>query len=147
MKKKIANILRKTGNTACDNKAETLENTSGELSSLHFRSLSLHSNQIIAIIDLLKEGTGNLKSISFSYNNSVGDIGAISLAEKLPDSVSEIGLVDCNISDIGGRELLKLAKKSPNLRMLCIEENNFSEALKREFRKFGSMNSGILVVV
>lgn len=43
-----------------------------------------------------------IKSISFSYNSSLGDLGAIALSKDLSKNICEIGLVNCGISDVGG---------------------------------------------
>ena len=82
-----------------------------------------------------------IKSISFSYNNLIGDIGATVLARSLLSSICEIGLVDCGINDKGGTEILNWVKTLPNLTMICIEQNNFSEKLKMEFKVFQKRES------
>ena len=70
----------------------------------------------------------------------------IVLMKNLPKSICEIGLVNCGISDIGGIEILQCMLNSPNLQMICMEQNNFSEKLKLEFNKFRTANPHILVV-
>jgi hypothetical protein len=55
-------------------------------------------------------------------------------------------LVDCGIGDRGGTEILNWAKASSNLKMICIEQNNFSEKLKMEFNVFKKENLRITVV-
>lgn len=147
---KIANILRKIGTKKCLEKAKMLDNASSPVSTLHLRDLDLNSSNIISISNCLKQQEGTnyslLKSISFSYNKLIGDTGVIALTESLPKSICEIGLVNCGINDIGGIELLNWMKNSPNLRMVCIEQNNFSEKLRLKFKKFSADNPQILVV-
>lgn len=147
-KRSIACVLRNIGTAKCVKKAEALEQE-GTLSSLHFRGLDLNVSHVQAIAHCLsqeQEGKGGYSSISFSYN-VIGDLGATALAKHLPKSVSEIGLVGCGIGDAGGAELLKWMKNAPALRMACIEQNHFSEALRREFKAFSKEHPQILVVV
>ena len=66
--------------------------------------------------------------------------------KKLPKSILEIGLVNCGINDIGGAEILNWMRSASSLRMICIEQNNFSENLKSEFKQFSNHNPQILVV-
>ncbi|MFK7776029.1 MAG: hypothetical protein AB8F94_28150 [Saprospiraceae bacterium] len=128
-------------------KAEILESKSSPSHSLHLRDLALTSSDIAAIASCLKQEENHLlNSISFSYNHHLGDSGAIALSKNLPKSICEIGLVNCGISDLGGIEMLNWMNNAPNLRMICMEQNNFSESLKFEFNKFSAANPSILVV-
>lgn len=149
MHKKIAKVLRKIGNSACLEKAKQLEDEVDQTRTLNLRNLSLKPNDIIAIADVLKheKDTDFIKSISLSYNNLMGDVGATVLARSLPASIGEIGLVDCGIGDQGGRELLNWMKTSSKLTMICMEQNNFSDKLKIEFKTFKLNNPKILVVI
>ena len=128
-----------------------LENIKQPTNQLHLRNLGLTSSEVMAIAQALSEGTTGkknaLRSVSFSYNPLLGDRGAIALAKAFPPSIVEIGLVNCSIGDPGGKELLEWAKRARNLRMICIEQNNFSENLKMEFRKFSHNHPHIMVVV
>ena len=148
---KIALVLRKTGNSKCIEKAKNLENDGDETRTLNLRKLSLMPNDIIAIADILKQEKDSdasfIKSISFSYNNLIGDLGATALARNLPSSIAEIGLVDCGIGDKGGNEMLKWIKNSTHLEMICMEQNNFSDKLKMEFEAFKGNNPQITVVI
>ncbi len=148
--KKIAKVLRKTGNLECQKKAEILEIEGSQTSTLNLRNLGLKTIDIVAIADILEKEKGNnddvIKSISFSYNHLIGDMGATLIAKSLPSSISEIGLVDCGIGDKGGTEILNWMKISPQLRMICIEQNNFSDKLKMGFKVFKKDNPRIIVV-
>jgi hypothetical protein len=99
------------------------------------------------LADCLKDEKGALTSISFSYNGALGDAGAITLSKSLPSDISEIGLVKCGIADRGGIEILHWMKSATQLRMICIEQNNFSEQLKFEYRQFSANHPKVLVVV
>lgn len=148
MHKKIASILRKTGNSACLQKAKNLENNSYQSHTLQLRNLGLLTKDIIAIANVLEQekDTTSLKSISFSYNQ-MGDLGATAVARSLPASLHEIGFVACGIGDTGGRELLHWLQKARHLHMICIEQNNFSKQLQMEFELFKKDNPQILVVI
>lgn len=151
MLKKIAEVLRNTQNLECLKKAESLETEVSQIGTLNLRNLGLNPIDITAITSILEQGKNNnddfIKSISFSYNNLIGDIGAIDIARSLPSSISEIGLVDCGIGDKGGNEILNWIKTSPNVKMICIEQNNFSDQLKVEFNIFKKNNPKIMVVI
>ncbi len=64
----------------------------------------------------------------------------------MPESIREIGLVNCGIGDIGEIELMSWMSNSSNLQMICVEQNNFSTEFRLEFKKFRANNPQILVV-
>ena len=146
----IAKILRIIGSKKCLERAEILEDESFSMSSLNLRDLGLNSSNIKFIAGCLKQekerNTDFLKSVSFSYNYHLGDLGVIALIRNLPTSICEIGLVDCGISDIGGIEILSWMRDSPMLQMICMEQNNFSAELRLKFKKFSASNPHVLVV-
>lgn len=151
MYKKIASVLRKTGNLDCLNKAKNLEMDSQEASALNLRNLDLKPADVVLIADILRAAKDDqddgIQSISFSYNHLLGDRGATAIARSLPLSICEIGLVDCGIGDEGGKEILNWMKTSPRLKMICIEQNKFSDKLKMEFIVFKKNNPKIMVVI
>jgi hypothetical protein len=149
MLKKIAKILRKNGNLECIEKANIFDENTSNINSLNLRSLRLELPHVIEIASTLEQdkiSANTLKSISFSYNNLIGDHGAAVLAEKLPLTINEIGLVDCGINDSGGIEILNWMEKSTHLRMICIEHNNFSNDVKIKFNLFKKENPHIIVI-
>ena len=95
------------------------------------RNSSLTAKDIPIIIEKLHP---NVKVFSLSYNN-LGDKGIVELCEKLPVSIEELGLVHCNICDVGGEALLEWIKKAKHLKMVCIEQNNFSSEIRDKFIK------------
>lgn len=147
---KIATILRSIGSIKCLKKAEGLIHVASPMSNLHLRNLDLNSSDITSLVSSFQEGTEvnnySIKSISFSYNNLLGDNGAIVLMKNLTKSITEVGLVSCGITDIGGREILNWMRNSPNLQMICMEQNSFSEKLRLEFKAFKADNPRILVI-
>ncbi len=99
IQKNIAQVLRKTSNAACLNKADSLENDRKSPLVLQLRSLSLNSSDIIEIASILEQEKNNsnaiVTSISCSYNQLIGDAGAATLANTFAPSIREIGIVDC----------------------------------------------------
>lgn len=148
MYNKIAAVLRNIGNQHCIEKANALEAMAYQTSSLYLRNLDLRTEDIIAISEVLnnESNVNELKSISFSYNKQIGDIGTSVLMKSLPVSICEVGLVDCGIGDQGGIEILQWINSAPDLSMLCIEKNCFSDPLKIQFNAFKSNNPKIMVV-
>lgn len=118
--KEIAKRLREKGSEACIQKAEMLENNPSEMRNLSLRNLGLDEKDIAELMTILEQenDTAFLRSISFSYNTLIGDVGATLLAKKLPYSTSEIGLVGCGIGDEGGAEVLNWMRKAQNLQMI-----------------------------
>lgn len=151
MLKEIASVLRQTGNLECLKAAENLENKPHPYRTLHFRSLDLKPQDILALATIIEQATqetkAQIKSISFSYNNLMGDAGATALAGCLPPSICEIGLVGCGIGDKGGYEMLHWMKTATNLHMICMEQNNFSEKLKMEITAFQKKNPEVMIVL
>ena len=149
MHKKIANVLRTIGNSKCLIKAKRLEADSFRSRALNLRDLGLEQRHIIAVADVIRHEKDSypITSISFSYNTLMGDIGATALAKSLPTALSEMGLVDCGIGDIGGYTILNWMKSATHLNMICMEQNTFSDKLKSEFRAFKAHHPDIVVVV
>lgn len=127
------------------NKTEKYLNIS---TNFHFRKLGLQASDIASILNKLKPTNmrKSVHSISFSYNPRLGDTGVISILNAMPKTIREIGLVDCSMTDIAGKELLKNIPEYTNLKMLCIEQNNFTDKIKEEFKLFSQKNPQILVV-
>jgi hypothetical protein len=131
-------------------KVESLEIEVSQIGTLNLRNLGLKPIDITAITNILEQENNNdgfIKSISFSYNDLIGNVGATKIAKSLPLSICEIGLVGCGIGDKGGNEILNCIKKLPDLKMICIERNNFSDHLKMKFITFKKNNPKIMVVI
>ena len=73
-----------------------------------------------------------LGSFSLSYN-AIGDEGAKNLADSLPATLTELGLVGCSIGDRGGKAILDWAKHANGLQMICIEDNKMSDEMRKHF--------------
>lgn len=70
--------------------------------------------------------------MSFSYNQFIGDIGTGIILTNLPKTIREI--------------VLKI-KALTRLKILCIDQNIFSNLIKKEFKAFSTMNPQVLVVI
>ena len=148
MHKKIASVLKTIGTSKCVEKAKYLEAESFRTRALNLRDLNLEQKHIIAIADVIRheKDTYTITSISFSYNSLMGDLGAVVLAKSFPLSLFEIGLVGCGIGDKGGSAILSWMKNATQLKMICIEQNNFSEHLKMEYTAFKLEHPDIMVL-
>lgn len=113
---------------------------------LHLRSQNLSAADIPEVIRAI-HASGGIHSLSLSYNPGIGDVGTIALMEKLPQSITELGMVGCAIGDAGGEAILDWVKKTPGLRMACIEENHFTERLKADFLKMARGRTGLMLVI
>lgn len=148
---RVAEVLRDLGRKECIETAALLAHSDKHNRRLHLRSLSLSSDEAALVAIALKgnEATGdtNIESISFSHNRGLGNDGAIALINALPISIRELGFVNCGIRVLGGQELLRWMESATNLKMMCAEQNSFSDKLKSEYHKFSIANPQIMVVV
>jgi hypothetical protein len=99
-----------------------------------------------AIQAIHSQGGPALHSVSLSYNK-VSDQVMVSLVKRLPPTVTEVGLVQCGLSDLGGEALLAWAGGATKLQILCVEQNTFSQPLRAKFSALRQRRPGLLVVV
>lgn len=148
----LIDALRSTNNPVSNKAAETLLSLKkGESSyDLHLRHADLNHGQIKSIVEAVKavheNGGPSLHSFSLSYNANLGDAGVLVLVNNLPQTVTEIGLVQSGLGDLGGEALIRWAANAKQLRWLCVEGNTFSNDVKDKLRKFGQESSHLLVV-
>ena len=149
LKKELPKYLRLKASGILLEKINAIQSNSNHSDTLNFRNLELDSSDVLSIMEIVTQSNANkfIKSISFSYNRLIGDDGTITILNTLSNTVNEIGLVDCGIGDRGGKIILKKIKNLTNLKMLCIEQNNFSDPIKQEFKTFSSYNPQVLIVV
>lgn len=149
----LITALRSIGTPGCLVAADRLEASTVSQAGfdLHLRRAGLTQADAQVLADgMLRANAGNtlsLRSFSASYNPDLGDVGAAILATSFPASMTEIGLVGCSVGDAGARPILEWARNAPNLRMVCVEGNNFSAGIKVQFRDLASSGRNILVVV
>ena len=149
----LVDVLRSTNKPMCEavaSKLSQLKDNNAKF-DLHLRSAGLNQDEVKRIAEAIKavhnEGGPSLQSFSLSYNTGVSDEGVLSLVKNLPTTLTEIGLVGCNIGDTGGDALAAWAANAPKLHWLCVEQNHFSQATKNRLKKLGEARSGLLVIV
>jgi hypothetical protein len=148
----LINALRLTNNPVSNKVAETLLSLKNSESSydLHLRDADLNLNQIKSIAEAIKivheNGGPSLQSFSMSYNSNLGDEGVSILVKSLPQTITEIGLVQSAIGDNGAEALIGWATNAKQLRWLCVEGNIFSNDIKDRLKKIGQERSDLLVV-
>lgn len=140
-------MLRSIGTPTCIAEASRIESLPTLKRRFHFRNLNLSTKHLETLFDILdQEQEYRINSISFSHN-PIGDEGASIIANRLPDYIEEIGLVNCGIGDVGARAILEMLNELPELDMISIEANNLSDTLKLEYQKFGAFNPDLMVMV
>ena len=149
----LVDALRSTDKPVCKavaSKLSRLKDNNAKF-DLHLRSAGLNQDEVRSIAEAIKavhdEGGPSLQSFSLSYNTDVRDEGVLHLVENLPSTLTEIGLVGCNVNDAGGNALAVWAANAPKLHWLCVEQNNFSQVTKNKLKKLGEARSGLLVIV
>jgi hypothetical protein len=104
----------------CNDLAKNLESSVGHLASynLHLRSASLSNAEAKlfseAIKSVHKDATLSLLSFSFSYNPDIKQSGLSILLDALPDHITELGLVGCNLDDLCDNSIISFLSRSKN---------------------------------
>lgn len=149
----LITALRLIGTSGCLAAADRLEASTGSQTGfdLHLRRAGLNQADAQVLADgMLRANAGHtlsLRSFSASYNPELGDVGAATLAAAFPATMTELGLVGCSVGDAGARPILEWARSAPNLRMICVEKNDFSAGIREQFRDLASLGGNMLVVV
>lgn len=148
----IAEILRSLSTQHCLRKADRIEEDEDEFTGkLDLRHLSLWATDVSRLVrdicQLNMETSGMLSSIDLSFNILLSDEGAMALANHLPRSLSEVHLVDCGIGDMGGMALLEWMDDAHGLRIINLEQNNISRAMRERFAAFANDNPQIMIIL
>ncbi len=147
---KIAAVLRAIGGNVCNTAAQRLEADNNSI-SLHLRNAGLSAADAVTLSQILQalstEEASTIDSFSLSYNNEIGNTGATAIAKALPRTLRELGMVGCNIGEQGGRTLLQWAANATDLRVICVEDNQFSTQLKDQFIELKQASKHLLVAV
>ena len=70
------------------------------------------------------------------------------LGSTLPTKhLAALGVVDCDLDDDSAYLIAEFISKCQSLRMVCVEENNFSEQAKDSIVKAGSKLAGCTTIV
>ena len=119
---------------------------------LHLRSanLSIEDAEGVAggIRALHSQPKALLTSFSVSYNTGLQRKGLSSLLSTLPTKhLAALGVVDCDLDDDSAYLIAEFISKCQSLRMVCVEENNFSEQAKDSIVEAGSKLAGCTTIV
>ena len=102
--------------------------------NLHLRNAKIDVYDAELIAFSLKKIHQNqqiiLNSFSISFNLTLNSDGLKLLLNSLPDHIHSLGLVACNFDDAAGKLIMSFLSRSKNLKMVCIEDNNFSNSMK-----------------
>ena len=102
--------------------------------NLHLRNAKIDFYDAELIAFSLKKIHQNqqiiLNSFSISFNPTLNSDGLKLLLNSLPDHIHSLGLVACNFDDAAGKLIMSFLSRSKNLKMVCIEDNNFSNSMK-----------------
>jgi hypothetical protein len=156
LRSKLVEALGTSTNAAMLKEAERLQKgqrtgVSAAHIDLHLRSAALEERDIALIAEVMRglddDEARFLSSFSLSYNGGVGDEGAVRMANSLPVSLPELGLVGCAIGNRGGEALLGWLEQTTRMRMICIEGNQFSNTIAKGFRAVARNRPGLTVFV
>ena len=149
----LISTLRGMEKKVCDTAAQTMETSlaSDSVLSLHLRSAGLDLSDAKNLAKALRNLSANpesarLSSFSVSYNRGLGDPGTVALAQALPHTVRDIGFVRCNMGDEGALALLEWAKQTSSVKMICIEQNNFSADTRSLYQQYRQSNPAATVI-
>jgi hypothetical protein len=141
-------ILQASGVAKLETIANQIKDNTALEDTLALRAKWLNKTDIESIMNAFKNYKGQVpvKTLSFSYNVEIGNEGAMIIAASLPKSIASLGLVGCGINDVGGEAIFSWMTKATQLKMICVESNNFSTQLKQKYSDFAKRNPTILVV-
>jgi len=128
LEKSLQSALRAIGSDVTMAAVDNLANSafSSSVLNVHLRNARITARDVNLLANALNMTPASalirLGSFSLSYN-AIGDEGASILANSLPNTLTELGLIGCSIRDNGGEAILKWAKDANGLRMVCIENN------------------------
>jgi len=102
--------------------------------NLHLRSASLNTDDARLIATALRRIHKNqhlrLMSFSMSYNPDIGNLGIGEILNALPNDITELGLVGCELDDDASPDIVMFIQRSTTLKVVCLENNKFSNDAK-----------------
>jgi hypothetical protein len=118
---------------------------------LHLRSAGLTADHAMILASALRahqrRPAPHLRSFSASYNPELTNAGTMALAEAFPDTMAELGLVGCALTDRSGAAILAWADRAQQPQMICIEQNPFSSEFKARASQLRNTKAGLMLVV
>jgi hypothetical protein len=144
----LVDALKASGVSKLETIAHQIQDHTTFEDTLALRAKHLNKTNVEYIMNVFKSFKGQIpvKTLSFSYNVEIGDEGAIMFAESLPKSIQSLGLVGCGMNDTGGEAIFRWMRSATQLKMICIEKNNFSMQLKKKYSDFAIKHPAILVI-
>lgn len=148
--------LHETGNAACIRLANRFTTSPPRYGfyDLHLRDAGLSYQNTLLIAEAMSGAMSEsanadpvLRSFSLSYNTGITDPGIIALARVLPSTLTELGLVSCDLGDESGKAILDWANRAKNLTMICVEGNHFSASIRQGFTDISARRPHVIVVV
>ncbi len=150
--KPLIEALRRTDKPVCKGAANGLANRRDiDVSyNIHLRNASLTTQDAgliaTALNDLHKAAFVRLESFSVSYNPEMYYTGIKALLDALPNHITELGLVGCNLDDQCANSITAFLERSHSLTMVCVEENDFSPSVKSAIRNATQHLSGCVTI-
>ena len=148
----LTKALKETGKSVCVKEARRLEALPPSTSecNLHVRQAGLDVQDAVLIAQAMREFSRQnrvvIRSFSVSYNSGLQDAGVIALINAFPSTLTDLGLVGCDIGDSCGELLLEWAQSAPELRMVCLEQNSLSKEMRHRFSLLGEQRNDLFVV-
>ena len=152
LEQSLQTALRTIGSKTCMAAADDLADRATCSSGLtfHLRNAGITLDGAALIADALTSITqierARLRSFSLSYSE-ISDEGAIALASALPGTLGELGMVGCSITDRGAEAVRQWVANAHGLRMICIEGNPMSGAMRKAFAKLRQTSPNLTVFV
>ncbi len=147
----LAKALRATGNAACVKEADRLQASSSLTTNfnLHLRQAGLNVRDAMTIAEGMRNASnhssGSIQSFSVSYNHGLEDAGVIALVDSFPPTLTEVGVVDCGIGDDSGEAIFQWTQSAAALRMIGIENNDFSLGMRDRFHALGDERQEVFI--
>jgi hypothetical protein len=149
-KKKLLLCLRQINTKICLQLADKLEAENSHKIKLELRDAHFRKGDIKKICDVLStlpnQQEYQINSFSLSYNE-ITDNDIKHLSVSMPSNLEQLGLVGCSISDTGAEFLLEWLTKTTQLKLLCIEDNNFNNEFKVKFKNISSRKNGLSLYI
>ena len=149
----LIEVLHRIHKPVCLSAAEQLGKRSNSVESfnLHLRSANLDSSDALVLANafttILEQNDLPLNSFSVSYNPGIGADGVQALLPSLPDGVSEIGMVGCQLRDDVGKLLIQFMARCRSLKMICVEGNLFSTSMRSQIASAGKKLEGCITII
>ncbi|MGY8901128.1 MAG: hypothetical protein ACKVI1_00890 [Flavobacteriales bacterium] len=151
--KPLISALRSTNKLVCSDTANQLDSSGNSQSfyDIHLRNADLNTEDATLVAAGLEEvkllAQPRLRSFSVSYNQAIGVSGVEIILVSLPETVQELGMVGCKLTDESANPINNFLKRSKALRMICVEDNLFSRSVKVEIKKAASHLPNCITIV